>query len=749
MLPPRGRIARYELERELGAGGMGSVYLARDPELARPVAIKLIQAQMDSPDLRERFMREARAVASLSHPHIVTVHDFGYFESRPFLVFEYVQGRSIGNLIAERELIDLETRIGWLEQLADGLEFAHRSGIVHRDIKPPNLMIDHLDRLKILDFGIARIAGVAQTMVSGLIGTPAYMAPEYVRGEPFDHRIDLFSAGAVAYELLTGRKAFPGSTAVAVMHRVLESEPAPLNLALDVPAVAERLQQVVTRALHKRIDLRYQSAKDLRLDLRDIRNVLAADDRARTIAWPAVRAVDERTPPTPPVTPARRVLDAEAVKRRRDDLIRTALARAEQALGEDRLDDAMAACLEAAAVDEARPEIIELTARVRHAIDRRQAATLILAARAALERGDLTDAADGIAAARAVSGDLTEAEALDIDIRRLRQERDTARQRATQIEALVAGVREALTAGDLAQARATLDAALRLDADHAELAVLDATLLQRERTRAEEQERRAREDTAVVDPAVETMPIEPAIARVSGGAAMLADVTIARTHEADASAADRTLAIGHSASIPNPPEASAAHPASGTTHHVSAAGAASAATSRGRWRLAAWLATGAAAVTVVGFLIYQPSQSNSPPAVAAEPTGAPVTLIQEPAGPPATAEPTVARDNAAPEQSTPAVPTAPETGVLVVDATPWAVVESIVDQRGRSSAPGGLQTPARFALPPGDYRILVRNDVLKSQQTVTARVTSGRTETVRAEFARIGAENYFDRVLRR
>jgi serine/threonine protein kinase len=264
------RIAGYEIEARLGQGGMGTVYLARDPELGRRVALKLIQAELDSTEARDRFAKEARSIAALNHPNIVTLYHSGQFESRPFLVLEYIEGRSVASIIKTRESVPLVARLRWLEGLCEGLQFAHDRGVIHRDIKPANLMIDHLDRLRILDFGIARIAGAARTEYSGLMGTPAYMAPEYVRGEEADHRADIFAAGAVAYELLTFEPAFPGKTHATIMHRVMECAPAPF-VEVGTVDVDPQLEQIILGALEKKPSDRFQAAREFRDALRAVR----------------------------------------------------------------------------------------------------------------------------------------------------------------------------------------------------------------------------------------------------------------------------------------------------------------------------------------------------------------------------------------------------------------------------------------------------------------------------------------------
>jgi Protein kinase domain/Domain of unknown function (DUF4384) len=243
---------------------MGTVYLARDPRLDRAVAIKLIQAELDNADARERFVREARAIALLNHPNIVTVHDSDYIDSRPYFVLEYIEGRTLEAVIANREPVPVHTRLRWLEELCDGLQFAHEQGIIHRDIKPSNLMLDRSDRLRILDFGIAKIAGSSPTQASALIGTPAYMAPEYIRGEGIDHRVDLFAVGAVAYELLTFQRAFPGETHASVLHKVLQAPPAPLVDASSLAWPDPELERIVLHALEKDPGRRWRTARELR-----------------------------------------------------------------------------------------------------------------------------------------------------------------------------------------------------------------------------------------------------------------------------------------------------------------------------------------------------------------------------------------------------------------------------------------------------------------------------------------------------
>ena len=262
-------ISRYLVEDRLGRGGMGTVYLARDPQLGRQVALKLVQAEFDSAEGRSRFEKEARSIAALNHPNIVTVYDLGEFESRPFIVLEYIEGYSLDAVIRERRPIPMDVRLRWLEELGAGLQFAHDRGIIHRDVKPANLMVDHLDRLRILDFGIARIAGTASTHLSSVIGTPGYMAPEYVLDQQFDQRVDIFAAGAVAYELLTYTPAFPGRTHATIIQKILECSPRRMSEASAF--VDAEVEAVIMRALHRDPGERYQSAEAFAAAVRELR----------------------------------------------------------------------------------------------------------------------------------------------------------------------------------------------------------------------------------------------------------------------------------------------------------------------------------------------------------------------------------------------------------------------------------------------------------------------------------------------
>jgi serine/threonine protein kinase len=247
MLQPGTQVGRYEIQRRLGRGGMGTVYVAHDPVLGRMVAIKVFLSDLELPDAAERFTREARSAAALNHANIVTVHDFGDVALQPYIVMEYVQGETLAEIIRRKAPVSAIDKLRWMEELCAGVAYAHQVGVIHRDIKPTNLMIDRSGRLKILDFGIAKMLGTLATNATALIGTPGYMAPEQILGKAIDHRSDLFSIGVVLYELLAYAEAFPGENVPAITHRILTGEPTPIGQL--VPDIHPALVAIVERGL--------------------------------------------------------------------------------------------------------------------------------------------------------------------------------------------------------------------------------------------------------------------------------------------------------------------------------------------------------------------------------------------------------------------------------------------------------------------------------------------------------------------
>jgi serine/threonine protein kinase len=270
-------LGRYEIESEVGRGAMGVVFRARDPKIDRSVAIKTIsileQDSDEERDFRERFVLEAKAAGGLSHPGIVTIFDVGEEpESRvPYIVMEYVEGRPLSRILgssASRKL-PLGPALQLAQEIAEALHYAHGRGVVHRDIKPANILVTREGHAKIADFGIAKVSESQITLPGRVLGSPAYMAPEQLSGEPADARSDLFSLGVILYTILTGHRPFQGNSAATVISKVAHHDPLPVTvLEADFPAA---LNRIISRAIAKDPAQRYQTGAEMAAEIQKLR----------------------------------------------------------------------------------------------------------------------------------------------------------------------------------------------------------------------------------------------------------------------------------------------------------------------------------------------------------------------------------------------------------------------------------------------------------------------------------------------
>ena len=299
-------LGQYKILDRIGAGGMGELFRARDTRLGRTVAVKVISAEVaGDPSRRERFLQDARAATTLSHPNIATLYEIGEDQGQLFLAYEFVPGTTLNAVIAGNPL-NTRRAIDFAVQIADAFADAHTEGVVHRDIKPSNIVITPKDKTKILDFGMAawtaggaerdhaaHDATAATTSGPSTLGTVAYMSPEQALGEKGDHRTDIFSLGTVLFEMLTGKLPFTGATPTAVALQVVQAPaPAPSSLNRAVPPEADA---IVARALAKSLDQRYESAVTMAAELRSVAAIL--DVRSE---------VSEAAGAPPVVGPARR-----------------------------------------------------------------------------------------------------------------------------------------------------------------------------------------------------------------------------------------------------------------------------------------------------------------------------------------------------------------------------------------------------------------------------------------------------------
>src|SRR5213593_2850473 len=297
---------RYRILRKLGTGGMANVYLAEDQELGRRVAIKILnERHAGDEQFIERFRREAKNAASLSQPNIVSIYDRGEAEGTYYIAMEYLDGRSLKELIVARGPAPVNVSVDYARQVLAAVRFAHRHGIVHRDIKPHNVLVDAEGRLKVTDFGIARAGASQMTEAGSIIGTAQYLSPEQAKGAPVDQTSDLYSVGVVLYELLTGVVPFSGDTPVEIAMKHLSSAPEPPSAKrAEIP---RDLDLVVLRALAKDPAARYQSAEEMDADLARVARGVAVSPETEEAATAIIaRPITAATVASPPVGPAAR-----------------------------------------------------------------------------------------------------------------------------------------------------------------------------------------------------------------------------------------------------------------------------------------------------------------------------------------------------------------------------------------------------------------------------------------------------------
>ncbi|MDP9147707.1 MAG: serine/threonine protein kinase [Acidobacteriota bacterium] len=260
------QVGRYEILEIIGTGAYGRVVRAHDPMIGRPVAIKLLSPKFATGDTGLRFLQEARVVGQLSHPSIIALHDMGIEESSstPYLVMELLTGESLDRIIIERGGVPFARACAWAAEVATALAVAHRKGVVHGDVKPANVLITEDGRIKLMDFGMSRLAN-SGSPESELFGTPAYWCPEQILGKPQDARSDIFSLGTVLYEMVTGHRPFEAETIQGICHRVVSSTPLPASHAN--PSVPEPFDQLIWRCLAKDPAGRYATGDELAADL--------------------------------------------------------------------------------------------------------------------------------------------------------------------------------------------------------------------------------------------------------------------------------------------------------------------------------------------------------------------------------------------------------------------------------------------------------------------------------------------------
>jgi beta-lactam-binding protein with PASTA domain len=295
---------RYRVMRKLGSGGMADVYLAEDEELGRRVAIKILNDRhANDEQFVERFRREAKNAAGLSHPNIVSIYDRGEAEGTYYIAMEFLEGRTLKELLIARGPMGIADAIAFVRQILNALRFAHRKGVVHRDIKPHNVMVDGDGRLKVTDFGIARAGASQMTEAGAIVGTAQYLSPEQARGAPVDQRSDLYSIGIVLYEMLTGHVPFTGDTPVEIAMKHLSDTPRPPSTIR--PEIPPDLDMIALRALAKNPDDRFQTAEEMDAELARIEGGGSVTTITADAATAVLSGASLATAPTAIATPRR------------------------------------------------------------------------------------------------------------------------------------------------------------------------------------------------------------------------------------------------------------------------------------------------------------------------------------------------------------------------------------------------------------------------------------------------------------
>lgn len=368
-------VGPFEVRDRLGHGGMGMVYLAYDPMLDRSVAVKVLRVPDE--ETRRRFLREARLHAKVQHPHIVNIYAVGEHEGQPYLAMEYIAGSTLAAIVRNGDEVPLARKVTWLAELSAGLDHAHRYGVVHRDVKPSNILIAReTGRLRLLDFGIAHgQEAMGMTMAGMVIGTPQYMSPEQITGKPVDARSDIFSVGLVGYELLAGRQAFGGDNVFDISRRIVGEPPAPLaSLCREAPPT---LLRIIEKCIEKSPDDRYQDARQLERELMSVARRLDPDHTMVSMPLAAPTAVlESQSDGTDPPSTAAAAL----------------ASRVREAVGDGRLAEAEQLLRDLQARHAHTPGLSGLRVLVEEARQMSQAVELAADAERALSRSHLTEA---------------------------------------------------------------------------------------------------------------------------------------------------------------------------------------------------------------------------------------------------------------------------------------------------------------------------------------------------------------------
>ena len=476
------KIGKYDVIEVLGKGGMGVVYKAMDNLIERVVAIKMMTGGFaDNPDLLKRFYREAKSTGMLQHPNIVIVYDLGDHEGNPYLVMEFLDGEPLDKIIASHREVSMVEKLGYIIQACNGLGYAHGRGIVHRDIKPANLMVLRDGNCKIVDFGIARIGDNSMTRTGQVVGTITYMSPEQINAQVVDGRTDIFSAGVMLYELLTGTVPFDGKDTASTLLKIIHEPPPPLsNFIKNYPP---ELDTVIAKALAKDREERYATAEDFAFDLsrvqEQLKRLLVSEyvDRAKSSIEKADLAKAKEILQLVLKVDTQHAVAKELMqevqqrlqRQVRGEQIKQLRANAEEALSQKSYVDALAYAEQALTLDKSNTELVNLRDQVLAAKTRKEKLdNAMRRADAAQQNGDLETAAKAAAEALAVDPDNTQVKTLHASIMKELAERS----RQKQLQGLLDEARRDISQRKFTAAFEVLKQAEVIDANSPEVAAL-------------------------------------------------------------------------------------------------------------------------------------------------------------------------------------------------------------------------------------------------------------------------------------
>jgi tRNA A-37 threonylcarbamoyl transferase component Bud32/tetratricopeptide (TPR) repeat protein len=770
---PMEKIGKYEVIRKIGQGGFGVVFEGRDPFIKRRVAIKTCSTEDE--EIRKRFFREAEIAGNLQHRHVVTVFDLGVQDGVPYLVQEYLPGEDLSHKIKRRDPLSDYTKLTYLVEVAEGLEYAHTQGVVHRDIKPANIRILDDDSVKIMDFGIAKLASAeTQLTHTGMaMGTAGYLPPEQIRGEKVDLRADIFSYGVMSYELLTGQRPFVADNMSAVLFQIIGQEPAPMStLWPECPPALERL---VKKSLAKNPSERYASFTPLLADLRPLR------EQVRGRAAPVARAPDT---PTQVIPNAQTAVELETL-RGLEKRLRDAVEKGDLTAAELELTLARKRHGDSPTFSVVMDPLMARIAEIRKAWDEQrqrseQLSGLVERARTLREEGSLDEARIALTAALDLDSKNQEVQALlravDEAIEKKQyeaREKEGARVAGAQVEQLLRDGHVERAEEALAEAfrrhgeREPLPGARRL-LQQKKLERRDAQVKDRlTRAQALEQAQRPAEAQEILREALQIHPenheVKKFLARVTAAVQKQVDAerkgrnvtaAVAAVEElmsaSDLRAAaslisrhERELGIEPfralrqrlkeeerqsretTVQVPVAPPTAVQRPPAPPPAASRPPAAPKAGSSLGLWAGVG----GVVALLVVGGGAYLALRGRGEaPAVEASPSA--------PTPTPALPSPTIA-------STTSPTPAAPGAGVLTVDALPWAEVVEIADASGKKwPLPQARFTPLSLTLPAGEYKVTLRDPNTGPARTQMARVRAAASEPLLVELRRVDALEY-------